>query len=101
MPLVTLAIKPRVIGQVAGDLPERLRGDGHHDALRALDGAGQVGLQSHLARHLDARQEAVVAAGLADFVQPFRDMPPERDFVARLDAAAAPGLFPTRRRRVR
>ena len=71
----------RVIGQVAGDLPEGLRGDGHHDALRPVDGARQVGLQHHLARHFDAGQKAIVAARLADFVQPLGDMPPERDLV--------------------
>ena len=50
----------------------------------ACDGPGQVGLQGHLARHLDARQKAIVAAGLADFLQPLRDVPPERDFVSAL-----------------
>ena len=71
-----------VVAQAAGDLTEGLRGDSHHDALRSFDGPGQVPLQDHLPWHLDARQKAIVAARLADFIHPLRDMPPERDLVA-------------------
>ena len=61
------------------DFPKRLRGNGYHDALRSDDRAGQVSLQGYFTRHIDARQKALVAACLPYFVQPPRNMAPERN----------------------
>src|ERR1035438_2351253 len=72
------------MGQGAGDLPVGLGWHSQNDALGRLDGARQVGLQHQLARQVDARQEAVVAARLPNLIEPLGDMAPESELVLAL-----------------